>query len=277
MELFSRLTCRRLQGVGSAAVFTTILVPHCELHAILDAISLVSQRGVNAVIICDSKPALQSLSATHPTHVLVVQRILSFLSLLSARNLSVTFVWIPSHVGLHHNATVDRLAKEACRLPRRGDGRPLSLPCYLGRIRSAAFLPGQRRRNAERPSIVTINHYESVCLSLYAYRRRGLMVRRHNVVSARLCLGYRPPWQVAGEEGEPTYAACRLCHAPLANTIDHYCLACPTVRRLLPQGLPLDAVCRHLLIPDVLEELLVRYPRFGSLPPQECPRRGAPT
>ncbi|MPC88115.1 hypothetical protein E2C01_083008 [Portunus trituberculatus] len=60
------------------------------------------------------------------------------------------------------------------------------------------------------------------------------------------------------------YAACHLCHAPQANTIEHYCLACPTVRHLLPQGLPLDAVCRHLLPHDVLDELLVRFPRFGG-------------
>ncbi|XP_076034561.1 uncharacterized protein LOC143021155 [Oratosquilla oratoria] len=89
----------------------------------------------------------------------------------------------------HHNTKVDRLAKEACRLPRRrGDGRPLSLPCYLNRVRSAALLPEQRRRDTERPFSVTITHYESVCRHKYTYRRRGLMVRRHNV-SARLRLG----------------------------------------------------------------------------------------
>ncbi|XP_045106299.1 uncharacterized protein LOC123501509 [Portunus trituberculatus] len=106
------------------------------------------------------------------------------------------------------------------------------------------------------PYSVTINHYESVCRSPYSYRRRGLMVRRHNVVSARLWLSYRPPWWGGG--------GARLCHAPQANTIEHYCLACPTVRHLLPQGLPLDAVCRHLLPYDVLDELLVRFPRFGG-------------
>ncbi len=159
---------------------------------------------------------------------------------------------------------MDRLAKEACRLPRRGDGRPLSLSCYLARVRSAAFLPEQRRRDTERPYSVSITHYESVCRDKYAYRRRGLMVRRHNVVSARLRLGYHPPWQVAGVEGEPSYTDCRLCHSPLSNTIEYYCLACPTVRHLLPHGLLLDAVCRHLLNHDTLDELLVRYPRFGG-------------
>ncbi len=129
----------------------------CELYALLDAVSLVCQRGVNAAIICDSKPAIQSLSAVQPTHP---QQILSFLCLMNAR---VKFVWVPSHLGLCHNATADRLAKEAYRLPPHGDEHPLSLPCYLSRVRTAAFLPARRRRDAERPHSVTITHYESVC------------------------------------------------------------------------------------------------------------------
>ncbi len=205
-------------GAAGCAVFTPDLEPPpggwvgrrlhdhssstlCELYAVLDAVSLVCQRGVNAAIICDSKPALQSLSAVHPSHPQVVQQILSFLSLVNARKLHVKFLWVPSHVGLPHNATADRLAKEACRLPIRGDGRPLSLPCHLSIVCSAAFFPARRRRDAERPQSLTITHYESVCRHKYSYRRRGLMVSRHNVVSARLRLGYRPPWQVAGVEG----------------------------------------------------------------------------
>ncbi len=64
----------------------------CELCAILDDISLVCQGGVNAVIICDSKPALQSLSPDYPTHPQVVQQILSFLSLMNARKFHVKFL-----------------------------------------------------------------------------------------------------------------------------------------------------------------------------------------
>ncbi|MPC82634.1 hypothetical protein E2C01_077309 [Portunus trituberculatus] len=94
-----------------------------------------------------------------------------------------------NHASLLHNDTVDRLAKEACRLPHRGYGRPLSLPCYLSRVRSAAFLPKQRRRDTERPYSVTINQYECVCRSKFTYCRRGLMVCRNNVVSARMRLG----------------------------------------------------------------------------------------
>ena len=237
----------------------------CELYAILDAVSLVSQRGVNAAIICDSKPALQSLTSAHPTNSVVVKRIVSFLTLMRNRNLCVKFVWIPSHVGLRHNETADRLAKEACHQPPRGDEPALSLPCYLSWVRSSCLLPVGRPRDAERPHSITIQHYESVCRQKYTYRRRGLMVRRHNVVSARLRLGYRPPWQVAGVDGEPAYTDCHLCHAPLSNTVEHYCLSCPTVRDVMPQHIGLYDICKYLVYKDnVLDEILIRYPHFGG-------------
>ncbi len=236
----------------------------CEVHAILDAVSLACQRGVNAVIVCDSKPALQSLSSIRPVYSTVVLQIILFLSLLRHRDLTILFAWVPSHVGLRHNEIVDRLAKEACLLPPPVAGRPLSLTCCLSRVRTAAFFPVQRRREAERHHSITINHYESACRDKYSYRRHGLMVRRHNVVSARLRLGYRPPWQIDGVEGEPSYADCRLRGAPLSNTVAHYCLACPTVRHALPQGQPLDAVCKHLLHHNTLEELLLQFPKFLS-------------
>ena len=40
----------------------------------------------------------------------------------------------------------------------------LSLSYYLSRVSTAALLPVRRRRNAERPHSISINHYESVCL-----------------------------------------------------------------------------------------------------------------
>ncbi len=84
------------------------------------------------------------------------------------------------------------------------------------------------------------------------------MVRRHNVF-VRLRLGYRPPWQVAAVEGERVFTECRLCRSPLSNTIEHYCLACPIVRGLLPQAQPLDAVCRYFLHHKFLDVILVDF------------------
>ncbi len=124
---------RRLQNHSSSTL--------CELCAILEFVSLICQTGVNTVVICDCKLVLQFLSAVQPTHLLFIQQILSFLTLKSVRGLCVKFIWIPSHVGLRHNVTADRLAKEASPRPHRGDGRPLSIPCYLPRVRSAVLRP----------------------------------------------------------------------------------------------------------------------------------------
>lgn len=162
---FSNRNC--LQGVGLGlsdhSIFTS-----SELCAILDAVSLVCQRGVNSVIICNSNPALQSISAVKHTQTLVVQQSLSF--------------DIPKPVC---QIFMDvRSCKEICSL---------SLHYYLSRVHSAALFPIWRRRDKEMPFSVTINHYESPCRNKYIYRRQGLMVLRHNVVSTRQRLCSHPP------------------------------------------------------------------------------------
>ena len=85
-----------------------------ELYAILDAVSLIWQRGVNAIIICDSKPALLSLSCVGSTNFIIVQMIVSYLALLRGRELTVKFLWIPSHIGLRHNDTIDTRMRAVC-------------------------------------------------------------------------------------------------------------------------------------------------------------------
>ncbi len=131
----------------------------CELYALLDTVNLVCQREVNAAIICDSKPAIQSLSAVQPTHPQVVQQILSFLSLMNARKVCVKFVWVTSHVGLCHNATADRLAKEACRLPPRGDERLSPCPAISPESAPPPFflhgVVGTQRGLTASPSTIT--------------------------------------------------------------------------------------------------------------------------
>ena len=93
----------------------------------------------------------------------------------------------------------------------------------------------------------------------YKYRRRGLMVRLHNVVAARLFLGYRPVWQVAGlnEERLPLLLLPALS-GPQHQQLDNYCLHCPIVADMLPRGWPLVTICRHLLANDNLDEIPAR-------------------
>ena len=174
------------------------------------------------------------------------------------------FLWVPSHIGLTHNDTVDHLAKTTCALILPEVRATLSLRCYRNTVYSAAYNSVVQRRNVERASSVSVQHHDNFLTHPYRYRRHGLSVRRHNVVSARLRLGYRPLWQVSQMEDVPHYSSCKLCNLNNANTLHHYCLECPTVMHLLPQGQELIDVCEYLMKDDHLDKVLLVYPHFGG-------------
>ena len=274
-----------LQGDGSAgcAVFSSSLEPpregwtgrrlpnsssstYCELHGLLDAVTLLTQARNNGLIICDSQPALRALTSHKPAYQHLVTQILRQLATAHARSLVIHFLWIPSHIGLRANDTADRLARAACDLdPPAADAPTASLLCYRKMVRQAARSPTRHRRDAERATSASIQHYDHFLPRQHTYRRSGLLVRQHNVVCARLRLGWRPVWQVAVAEDAPHFSSCKLCDAPNANTLDHYCLECPHLANLIPQRLTLVDVCKHLLSDNyLLDEILMRYPLFGG-------------
>ncbi|MPC65062.1 hypothetical protein E2C01_059186 [Portunus trituberculatus] len=239
-------------GTAGCAVFSPDLVPpaegwvwrrlpaqssstFCELHGVLDVVRLLCERCLNGVVICDSQAALHALSSPNPVSCHLVNKILSGLAMSHDRSLAITFLWIPSHVSLSYSDTMDRLAKAACGLPACDVGPAPSLRCLRTRIRTASLLSTADRTTTQRAASVTIQHYDAFRHHRFKYRRRGLWVRKHNVVSARLRLGYRPLWQVAGLRDEPQYTSCPLCHSPNSNYLRHYCLECPAVRDLLPR------------------------------------------
>ncbi len=236
---------------------------YCELQGLLLAISLLCRRRVNGVVMCDSQSALQAVSSPQPMHRSLVHQILHQLVAAQDHSLCISFLWIPSHVGVAANDRVDLLAKNACKLPLPDNATP-SIFGYKKILHSAALLPTIRRMNAERAQSVSIQHYDHFRFSPPKYRRTGLMVRRHNVVSARLRLGYRPLWQVSDAGDIPHYSTCKLCDAPNANHLQHYCLECPSVRDLLPQGQDLIDVCRFLFADNNLDAVLTRHPNFGG-------------
>ncbi|MPC53205.1 hypothetical protein E2C01_047093 [Portunus trituberculatus] len=75
---------------------------------------------------------------------------------------------------------------------------------------------------------------------------------------------YRPVWQVSQAQDMPHYS-CRMCNTPNTNILDHYCLHCPTVINLLPQGLDLiNIICKYLLTDDHFDVILTRHPHFDG-------------
>ncbi|MPC47722.1 hypothetical protein E2C01_041477 [Portunus trituberculatus] len=159
-------------------------------------------------------------------HRCQVQQILHQLVSAHDSSLNIQFVWIPSHVGITANDKVD-LAKDACRLPLP-DGATPSLCYLLKMVQVAALHSTHHRMEAERPHSVSIQHYDHFRLSPPKYHRHGLMVQRHNIVSERLQLGYRPVWQVSEAGDIPNFSNCKLCEAPNTNSLHHYCLHCPS-------------------------------------------------
>lgn len=125
------------------------------------------------------------------------------------------------------NDTVELLAKKnACGLPVP-DGATSSLLCYKQMIQPAALFPTLHRTNTDPSQSVYIQCYDHFRLSPPMYRRHGLIVRRHNIVSARFRLGYRPLWQVSEARNIPHFTSCKLYDCPNAKSLQHYCLQCP--------------------------------------------------
>ena len=238
---------------------------YCELHGLLDAVTLLTQTRATGLIMCDSQPAIRALSSPSPAHQQVVTLILRQLTTALVNSQVVHFLWIPSHIGLRANDTADRIARTACNMePPAANAATASLPRYRRMVHQVACASTHIRSNAERATSVTIPHYEHFLNHPPKYRRTGLMVRRHNVVSARLRLGYRRVWQVGGTEDVPQFSSCKLCDAHNANNLHHYCLECPVVAPLIPHRRTVVDVCRYLLTDDHLDILLVQHPHFGG-------------
>lgn len=90
-----------------------------ELLAIIKALELTLQyRELSAVILSDSLGSLQSIqnlnSKSRPD---LLDNIISLLVTNKNQDNNITFVWIPSHIGIYGNERADLAAKEGTKLP----------------------------------------------------------------------------------------------------------------------------------------------------------------
>ena len=104
---------------------TLIKLPdHCsvytaELTAILHCLEHITHTTPSPkyLILSDSLSSLLSLQNMFTSHPLV-QRILLLLNICHTLHISVSFLWIPSHIGITGNELVDSAAKNASHLRR---------------------------------------------------------------------------------------------------------------------------------------------------------------
>lgn len=81
--------------------------------AILESLIMCSNIPESKLLITtDSLSALQGISQLYPTHA-IIQQIKDEIFNLHEQNKNITFIWVPSHVGIEGNEEVDLLASKA--------------------------------------------------------------------------------------------------------------------------------------------------------------------
>ena len=138
-------------GVGYAAVFKncnrSFSLPKyasiftAELFGILCALKeIVKMKEVNFVIFSDSRSVLQVLESFNLLNPLVLD-ILEWLFLIEQRGQTVSFCWVPAHVGVQGNELADSLAKKSS-LTKTPQKCSLSFRDYNPLIKSAVKISG---------------------------------------------------------------------------------------------------------------------------------------
>ena len=87
---------------------------YIELTTIINAMNVAYHTNqISFVIYSDSKSILESLNNYNSSHPLV-QNTQEWLFRISCWHKSVSFCWVPAHVGIHGNERADRKAKISC-------------------------------------------------------------------------------------------------------------------------------------------------------------------
>lgn len=225
------------EGVGYGVVFPSfnkgVSLPSvssvftAEISAILYALMIIfTLPDVSFTIFSDSCSALQSLCNFNSPHPLV-NAILEWLYLLKRRGRTVSFCWVPAHVGVAGNEEADALAKAAARRPALSH---FAVPATD--LRSAIH---RSVHNSWQERWITIgqNKLRTIRQSIEDWSYCGLS-RRWETALARLRIGhtlYTHGFLMEG--GHPPY--CDDCLVPL--TVRHLLVECPSLGDLRVQFL----------------------------------------
>ena len=243
-------------GTGFAVLFPSssirrALPPHAsvltaELSAILLAVRLFLHRPSSSfVVFSDSLNALHLLSSCATSHPLVLQ-VLEMLFRLSLRRKSVVFCWVPAHVGVCGNESVDLLARSAASsLP--ASLTPLPASDYLPLFRSALRDDWQRSWTS-----VSSSFLRSIKPSVSPWHNPSHRCRRWETALARLRIGHTRLTHGFLMSGDPP-PQCPSCRSRL--TVPHILLSCPRFAHLRSTFFPhLTSLPRPPAPADVLSE-----------------------
>ncbi|XP_064106916.1 uncharacterized protein LOC135215892 [Macrobrachium nipponense] len=234
-----------------------------ELLGITGALSIINRNKDNAIIATDSLSALQSLTPRKAGSNIIVRRAIDLLSQIRRANRMVTFIWVPSHIGIKGNERADELAKEGARKERVD----YKLTPSLSMLKDSVGMEIMQRYN-EKIEILKETH-SSIRKYLEItggkppdYKLCGLESRREQTTYSRLRMQSRYLWEVLPAVS-PSETCCRLCGELRKHTLSHYLVECEEITHYRPQGLSEVDLLKHFLQPGVLKRVINTHPKFA--------------
>lgn len=203
-----------------ASVFTT------ELIAILLAIQWVEEvKPTRAVICSDSISSLNSLSGgTSTVRQELIYEILINLLRIQNMGLILKFVWVPAHVGVQGNETVDKLAKQALKHMIVEVQIPLSKAEIKGIIKNQINKKWQEMWDRG----IKGRHLYSIQKQV-GKGRLCLNNRKEDIIITRLRIGHSGLNQTLYIIGKHQTGLCIRCSE--VETIEHVLLHCTAYNR----------------------------------------------
>ncbi|KAG0714460.1 hypothetical protein GWK47_014109 [Chionoecetes opilio] len=214
-----------------------------ELSAILLGLGKVKDGVGDTFLYVDSRGALESLRSPHHVFEEIVNECMGILQGIERTGRSVTFIWVPSHVGITLNERVDDIAKQAtCRDSVDIQGT-LSMRQVKTQIRDTQNDTDKARMENKYANHPLMAHYTNVALQThFSYGKHR--TKWKDTVFTRLRLGSPFYWELGMNVPEDD-KKCRLCQQLRSYTLQHYILQCPSL-----------ATFRHPDIDNVTDQVI---------------------
>jgi hypothetical protein len=186
-----------------------------ESRAVLLALEIMKQScSRQFLIISDSRSCLKSLENRNFQNPLILE-ILETLGKLLRSGYSITFIWVPSHIGIEGNGAADATAKAALSL--RVSVSPVPYSDFKPLVCAYVNSLWQKRWDEE------INNKLHRLQPVIRNYKLGNLTRRDEVVIHRLRVGHSHITHsyLLKKEQQPV---CQPCNVPL--TVEHVLVGC---------------------------------------------------
>ena len=228
------------------------------------ALEYVINSCKDALIICDSTSALQSLKSPSSQSSEYVNNIHESLINCKRKKIMIKFMWVPAHVGIKGNEEADKQAKAATE---RADTTPsvVTLSQFRSLLRREMDQELEMKINYEQIESSTVRHYLNFVAVKHRYSKGNLYTGACDRLAARIRLGHRKIWEVHFEKtgnANSEYSKCILCKRDRANTLQHYIIECTVLDPFRPPNMQFYELCLYFCNPENVYPIFALYPGF---------------